>query len=490
MTTRAVRRREPSASATTSSPPSSCTVRRTTSSTSSSSARWPTAYEAVDEPRRLPRHRPLLRGQALLRRGRLHSRPAPRGRRHRRPCTARRRGCSGARTPVVAAVQGAAIGGGLGLACSADFRVACPEARFAANFARLGFHHGFALVGRPCPPSSASSRRSTCSTPDAASPGTKPRGIGLCDRLVDAGDVRSRGARAGGGHRRVGAARRALHPHHHARRPRRPSPRRDGARGRGAGPPAADERLGRKACAPRPSAARRASRADDRRRHRSSPSEIRDRAPSLDRRGVGPRAQPRSSGGARLADARVGLPDVAARVGRPRAAGGVRGGRRRRAGERRRAGTARRRRHASGGTDDARARLRRPEAPAPRARSLTGEIDLVPAVQRAGRGIRPRRPHDARRARRRRVDRQRAEGVEHRRRARRLRLAAGPHRLGRAEAPRHHLLRRADAPAGHRGPAAAPDERPRVVQRGVPRRGAGARRQRDRRRSATAGRSR
>ena len=51
-----------------------------------------------------------------------------------------------AELPVVAAVQGAAIGGGLGLACSADFRVATPQARFAANFARLGFHHGFALT--------------------------------------------------------------------------------------------------------------------------------------------------------------------------------------------------------------------------------------------------------------------------------------------------------------------------------------------------------
>ena len=49
------------------------------------------------------------------------------------------------RTPVVAAVQGAAIGGGLGLACFADFRVAASEARFSANFARLGFHHGFGL---------------------------------------------------------------------------------------------------------------------------------------------------------------------------------------------------------------------------------------------------------------------------------------------------------------------------------------------------------
>ncbi len=49
------------------------------------------------------------------------------------------------RKPVVAAVQGAAIGGGLGLALFADFRVAAPEARFSANFARLGFHHGFGL---------------------------------------------------------------------------------------------------------------------------------------------------------------------------------------------------------------------------------------------------------------------------------------------------------------------------------------------------------
>jgi enoyl-CoA hydratase/carnithine racemase len=47
--------------------------------------------------------------------------------------------------PVVAAVQGGAIGGGLGLACSADFRVAAPESRLAANFARLGFHQGFGL---------------------------------------------------------------------------------------------------------------------------------------------------------------------------------------------------------------------------------------------------------------------------------------------------------------------------------------------------------
>jgi len=51
-----------------------------------------------------------------------------------------------AKKPIVAAVQGAAIGGGLGLAVSADFRVACPEARFSANFTKLGFHPGFGLT--------------------------------------------------------------------------------------------------------------------------------------------------------------------------------------------------------------------------------------------------------------------------------------------------------------------------------------------------------
>jgi enoyl-CoA hydratase/carnithine racemase len=50
------------------------------------------------------------------------------------------------RKPIVAAVHGAAVGGGLGLVLVADFRVTCPEARFCANFTRLGFHPGFGLT--------------------------------------------------------------------------------------------------------------------------------------------------------------------------------------------------------------------------------------------------------------------------------------------------------------------------------------------------------
>ena len=50
------------------------------------------------------------------------------------------------KTPIIGAIQGAAIGGGFGLSLVPDFRVACPESRFAANFTRLGFHPGFGLT--------------------------------------------------------------------------------------------------------------------------------------------------------------------------------------------------------------------------------------------------------------------------------------------------------------------------------------------------------
>lgn len=48
--------------------------------------------------------------------------------------------------PIIGAIHGAAVGGGLGLALVPDFRVTCPEARFSANFTRLGFHPGFGLT--------------------------------------------------------------------------------------------------------------------------------------------------------------------------------------------------------------------------------------------------------------------------------------------------------------------------------------------------------
>jgi enoyl-CoA hydratase/carnithine racemase len=49
------------------------------------------------------------------------------------------------RKPIVAAVQGAAVGGGFGLTLAADFRVATPQTRFSCNFAKLAFHQGFGI---------------------------------------------------------------------------------------------------------------------------------------------------------------------------------------------------------------------------------------------------------------------------------------------------------------------------------------------------------
>ena len=49
------------------------------------------------------------------------------------------------RKPIVAIINGAAVGGGLGLSLVPDFRVGCGDSRFAANFTRLGIHPGFGL---------------------------------------------------------------------------------------------------------------------------------------------------------------------------------------------------------------------------------------------------------------------------------------------------------------------------------------------------------
>ena len=95
-----------------------------------------------------------------------------------------------ARTPVVAAVQGGAIGGGLGLACSADFRVAAPEARFAANFSRLGFHHGFGLSAT-LPRIVGNQHALDMLYTGRRVPGTEAATMGLCDRLVPLDQVRA-----------------------------------------------------------------------------------------------------------------------------------------------------------------------------------------------------------------------------------------------------------------------------------------------------------
>lgn len=92
--------------------------------------------------------------------------------------------------PVVAAVQGAAIGAGLGLAVAADFRVTCPEARWSANFNRLGFHPGFGLsvtLARLVGPQQAARLFYLGPRID----GNEAVRIGLADELVAADQVRT-----------------------------------------------------------------------------------------------------------------------------------------------------------------------------------------------------------------------------------------------------------------------------------------------------------
>jgi len=89
-----------------------------------------------------------------------------------------------AQTPVVAAVQGAAVGGGLGLACSADFRVGASTARFSANFARLGFHHGFGLTAT-LPMIVGHQHACELLYTGRRLSGAEALSIGLCDRVVE-----------------------------------------------------------------------------------------------------------------------------------------------------------------------------------------------------------------------------------------------------------------------------------------------------------------
>ncbi len=94
------------------------------------------------------------------------------------------------RKPVVAAVHGAAVGAGLGLALVADFRVGCEEARFSANFARQGYHPGF---GTTCtlPRIVGAQKAAWLLYTGERIDGREALAIGLVDRLVPSAEVRS-----------------------------------------------------------------------------------------------------------------------------------------------------------------------------------------------------------------------------------------------------------------------------------------------------------
>jgi 2-(1,2-epoxy-1,2-dihydrophenyl)acetyl-CoA isomerase len=92
--------------------------------------------------------------------------------------------------PMVAAIQGAAIGGGLGLAMAADFRVAAPEARFAANFALIGIHQGFAL-SVTLPAAVGQQTALDLLYTGRRVGGAEAHALGLADRLAESGQARA-----------------------------------------------------------------------------------------------------------------------------------------------------------------------------------------------------------------------------------------------------------------------------------------------------------
>ncbi|MDB5577035.1 MAG: enoyl-CoA hydratase/isomerase family protein [Bradyrhizobium sp.] len=95
------------------------------------------------------------------------------------------------RKPIVGAIQGPAIGGGLGLALVPDFRVVAPEARFAANFVKIGIHPGFGLT-HTLPRVIGQQEAALLFYTGRRIDGEEALRIGLADILVPAADLRAR----------------------------------------------------------------------------------------------------------------------------------------------------------------------------------------------------------------------------------------------------------------------------------------------------------
>ena len=92
--------------------------------------------------------------------------------------------------PTIAAVQGAAVGGGFGLALVADFRVVTPRTRLACNFAKLGFHHGFGIsVTLPALVGQQRALEILYTAPDIR--GEEAVRLGLADRICEEDELRA-----------------------------------------------------------------------------------------------------------------------------------------------------------------------------------------------------------------------------------------------------------------------------------------------------------
>jgi enoyl-CoA hydratase/carnithine racemase len=91
--------------------------------------------------------------------------------------------------PIVAALQGGTIGGGVGLALVCDFRVAAADSWVWINFARLGFHQGFG-ISLTLPLVVGHQKAQELLLTGRRIDGAEAHRIGLVDRLAPAGRIR------------------------------------------------------------------------------------------------------------------------------------------------------------------------------------------------------------------------------------------------------------------------------------------------------------
>jgi enoyl-CoA hydratase/carnithine racemase len=90
--------------------------------------------------------------------------------------------------PVVAALNGHAIGGGFGLALACDVRIASRQGKYGANFCRLGLSPGMG-ISYLLPRIVGASRAAELIFAGELIDGERAAAIGLCSEAVDAAEV-------------------------------------------------------------------------------------------------------------------------------------------------------------------------------------------------------------------------------------------------------------------------------------------------------------
>jgi enoyl-CoA hydratase/carnithine racemase len=90
--------------------------------------------------------------------------------------------------PLVAALNGAAVGGGAGLALMADWRQMAADAKLQINFSRLGYTPGFGVT-RTLPDLVGAHRAAELLMSGRRVSAAEARSVGLCDAVSEPGQL-------------------------------------------------------------------------------------------------------------------------------------------------------------------------------------------------------------------------------------------------------------------------------------------------------------